>query len=411
MKNNTVYIILTAIVLIFLSCKSQESIYEEYVVPNGHSYPGKVLDVVTYPGKGRIQIEWKNGSDPKVVKARISWNNDTEGIDVDIQPDIDTVRKVIEPLDENTYTFQIRTYDARGNASIPVEVTGTVYGELFESSLQNRKIKSRSFDGCNLSIEWEEADKTDLGVHLTYKDKDNEPQTIIVDSSESATELGSFNVNEPLVYYSMVKPDSLALDIFRAPLVSTMIEHPVIEIPKGNWVGHPLPDDMALNGSYPLSNFWDGNTGNFVHSVDPVTLPCTFTWDLGVTVKLSRMKLWPRNNNDDRWNRGHPRIFEIYGSLAPNPDGSLDDSWILLGRFECVQPSGNGIADPWLSPTSEDIALSNGGLGFEFVPGPSVDPSATVQYIRFRSLEHFNPTASPRILLAEVSFWGKLTCL
>lgn len=168
-----------------------------------------------------------------------------------------------------------------------------------------------------------------------------------------------------------------------------------------------MPGDMEINPSYPLTELWDGNTTNFMHSADPVTLPCTFTWDLGLKTKLSRMTLWPRVNYD-RWDRGHPRVFEIYGSLDPNPDGSLDDSWTLLGKFECVQPSGNGIADPWQEPTTEDIALSDNGLEFEFVPGNSVDPDATVRYIRFRSLEHFNPTQPPRILLAEISFWGTL---
>src|SRR3546814_18824590 len=82
-----------------------------------------------------------------------------------------------------------------------------------------------------------------------------------------------------------------------------------------------------------------------MHTDDPATLPAMFTWDMGLKAKLTKMKLWPRNSNDDRWTRGHPRVFEIYESLAPNPEGSLDDSWTLLGTFECVQPEGKGLAD------------------------------------------------------------------
>ena len=48
------------------------------------------------------------------------------------------------------------------------------------------------------------------------------------------------------------------------------------------------------------------------------------------------------------------------------------------------------------------------GIEFEFVANGLAKPETTVRYIRFRSLEHFNPTANPRILLAEISFWGTL---
>src|SRR5690606_15351900 len=228
-----------------------------------------------------------------------------------------------------------------------------------------------------------------------------------VDTTEFETLLPDFNISKPLSYSSAHKPDSLAIDVFQATATEKMID-PVLLIPKTTWVQKAMPGDVAINSSYPLQRFWDGNTTNFMHTADPASLPFTFTWDLGLKAKLSRMKLWPRNDNDDRWNRGHPRIFEIYGSLNPNPDGSLDGSWTLLGKFECVQPSGNGTADPWIAPTNEDITLSNNGLDFEFVPGPSVDPDATVRYIRFRSIEHFNPSRPARALLAEISFWGTL---
>ncbi|MDR1171342.1 MAG: hypothetical protein LBL24_02695 [Bacteroidales bacterium] len=411
MMKNTVYLILTAIILVFPSCKSQESIYEEYVVPNGHSYPGRALDVVTHSGKERIEIEWKTGADPKLVKARISWNNDTEGVDIDLQPDEPVVRKMIEPLDENTYTFLIRTYDARGNVSVPVEATGTVYGEMFESSLQSRRIKSRLFDGQDLTLEWDQADHTDLGVRLTYTDIHDETHTVTVDNSATVSFLPDFNVDQPLLYYSSFKPDSLAIDIFQAPLISTMID-PNIYLSKDTWAEYPLSGDVeSVNGTYTLRLMWDEivNTGgNFFHSVDaPNTFPCTFTWDLGKKAILSRMKMWPRTDNaGDRWNRSQVKRFEIYGSLAPNPDGSLDGSWALLGAFDYAAPSGGPGGS---AATDADIALARAGIDFEFPAG-----AVTARYIRFKAISTFITDAekeannNERVLISEISFWGRL---
>lgn len=407
MMKNTLFVIFIGVILGFSSCDSQTDIYEGYVVPNGLVYPGPAHTPIAHPGDNRIKISWLRGTDPRVQKARIFWNNYTDSVELPVAADIDTVSYIIDPINEGTYSFMIHTYDDEGNKSIPIEMMGSVYGDNYRSLLTNRLLKSTYYDGQDLTLNWGTVESSEAGIHLNWTDINGDSKTTKVDTSETETLLPNFNIDKPLSYSTTYKPDSLAIDVFQAATVETMID-PVVLIPKATWVEKTMPGDVGINGSYPLKNLWDGNTTNFMHSDDPATLPSILTWDLGLKAKLSRMKLWPRNNDDDRWNRGHPRVFEIYGSLEPNPDGNLDDSWTLLGHFECVQPSGNGTADPYQKPTSDDITLSNNGLDFEFVPGNGVDPDATVRYIRFRSLEHFNPTQPPRILLAEISFWGEL---
>ncbi len=407
MKNTILLIIFIGIIGGFSSCDSQTDIYEKYIVPNGLIYPGPAQKPVAYPGNKRIKISWLRGTDPRVQKARIFWNNYTDSVELSVAADIDTVSHIIDPIAENTYSFMIRTYDNEGNVSIPVEVLGTVYGDNYKNMLTNRLLKSTYYDGQDLKLSWGIAADSEVGIQVNWIDTNGVRHSKEVNPSETETLIPYFDINNTLSYSSVHKPDSLSIDLFRATPIEKMID-PVILIPKTTWATKTMPGDMAMHGSFPLTNLWDGNTTNFMHSTDPVTLPCTFTWDMGLKAKLSKMKIWPRNNNDDRWTRGHPRIFEIYGSLNPNPDGSIDDSWTLLGKFKCIQPSGNGIANPWQAPTPEDIALSDRGIEFEFVPSESVNPDTTVRYIRFRSLEHFNPTSPPRILLAEISLWGTL---
>lgn len=407
MMKNIIFIIFIGVILGFASCDSQTDIYEKYVVPNGLIYPGPAQSPIAYPGDKRIKISWLRGTDPRVQKARIFWNNYTDSVELSVPAGIDTVSYTIASIPENTYSFMVRTYDDEGNMSIPVEVLGTVYGDNYRNMLINRLLKSTYYDGQDLKLNWGVAESSEVGIHVSWTDTNGASQSVDVDRSETETVLPYFNLSKPLSYSTTYKPDSLAIDLFQSTTLNRMID-PVIQIPKATWVDKPMPGDMGMNGSYPLRNLWNGNTTDFMHSDNPIALPGTFTWDLGLKAKLSRMRIWPRNNNDDRWSKGHPRIFEIYGSLDPNPDGSLDDSWTLLGKFECVQPSGNGIANPWQAPTAEDIALSNRGIDFEFVPGASVDPDATIRYIRFRTLENFNPTQPPRVLLAEISLWGTL---
>lgn len=410
MKNKNIVLIL--VVLIGLtwgllsSCDSQTSIYEQYIVPNGLIYPGPAHTVKAYPGYKRIKIAWLKSTDPRVQKAKIFWNNYTDSVEVPITANMDTISYIIEPIEENTYTFMIHTYDSEGNKSIPVEVLGEVYGDKYKDMLINRQLRDTYYDGQYLKLTWGNASDSEVGVRVSWTDNNGANRSTLVDAETTETLIPNFNFDHPLSYCTVYMPDSFSIDLIEASLVEKKIE-PLVLLPKDTWNAISLPGDIEIRDRYPLKNLWNDNTADFMHSADPITLPGTFTFDLGVKVKLSKMKIWPRKG-DDRWNRGHPRVFEVYGSLDPNPDGSLDASWTLLGKFECVQPSGNGIATPWVKPTQEDIELSDNGLDFEFTSNESEQTAIAIRYFRFKSIEHFNPTASPRILLAEISLWGML---
>ena len=213
-----VYIILAGI-FFFRSCKDQDKYYKEYVVIGGKTYPGIALDARANPGRNRIEIQWLNSADPTVKKARIYWNNFVDWVDLDIQPDADTIRHIIEELDENTYSFIIRTIDDKGNFSVPVEVIGNVFGEIYEGSLLNRTIRSSEYDDLtyNLTINWHNADASMTGMNLSYTNPEGNPLDIEIDDmSKTSTLLPDFNINHPLVYYTMHKPDSLAINTFFA---------------------------------------------------------------------------------------------------------------------------------------------------------------------------------------------------
>ena len=181
-------------------------------------------------------------------------------------------------------------------------------------------------------------------------------------------------------------------------------------IPKP-WTERFLEGDAPpVNANYPVSRIWNGvlgpSGGDNYHSQENLLLPQMFTWDFGVTVKLSRFTLWPRNhvNGDDRWTRGHPKEFELYGSLAPNPSGLLDNSWIPLGKFECVKPSG-----PGLIITQEDIEYAQAGIEFDFVASDfAPDPFVNVRYIRFRTLSTYRNISVSPVSIQEISFWGTI---
>jgi hypothetical protein len=82
----------------------------------------------------------------------------------------------------------------------------------------------------------------------------------------------------------------------------------------------------------------------------------------------------------------------------------MDGSWIPLGRFESLKPSG-----PGSQITQEDIAFAQEGIEFEFgVTDFAPEPFTPVRYIRFRTIATYAYASFSTVHILELSFWGEL---
>lgn len=150
-----------------------------------------------------------------------------------------------------------------------------------------------------------------------------------------------------------------------------------------------------------MTRLWDGIT-----DADPcfqtkttTVMPQWFTFDMGENYKLSRFVMVSRyypGKYGNTFKAGHPKHFEIWGSTSPNPDGSFDDSWVLLSEYESVKPSGGGVND---ALTAEDQEAAKNGENF-IIP----DNAPAVRYIRFRTNDTWGNTRYMH--LHELTFFG-----
>lgn len=152
-----------------------------------------------------------------------------------------------------------------------------------------------------------------------------------------------------------------------------------------------------------MHELWDDswNSGSVFHTNPGTGLPQWFTFDMGVSVKLSRFKFYHRlgagqGATDGAYTGADPRIFEIWGSNDPNTDGSWDGSWVKLGEFQSIKPSGQ----PEGVVTNEDFQFAVvDGEDFDFPEGiPSV------RYLRWKTVKVWG--ALDHCYIAELTFWG-----
>ena len=197
----------------------------EYLDRGEINYIGKVDSARTYAGRERIRFKWLVNNDPRIEQCRIYWNNNRDSASFPVHPsllDKDGFMSATLDIPEGSYAFSMYHTGARGYRSISEEVTGTSYGEIYESYLLKRFVKRASYDddeGC-LHIEWYSADAGEAGIVLNYTDTDGNSGSLLVAPKETATTIPSMKVGEPVFYSTMYKPDVTAIDTFYVPKAS-----------------------------------------------------------------------------------------------------------------------------------------------------------------------------------------------
>lgn len=171
---------------------------------------------------------------------------------------------------------------------------------------------------------------------------------------------------------------------------------------KSAWSTYRLPGDAQLLYSYTdETKFFDNNFNpgwpNTLFTVESAGSPQTVTVDLGKARTFSRLLMNPYLElGNVYYVRGNLKDFEVWGSNAPNLNGSLDASWTKLVTCNVVKPSGS----PSGTETAADLALAKAGWPFDFPAG-----LGAYRYIRIRSLHNWS--GSYFMSIAEFTLWGK----
>lgn len=217
MKRNQYSLCFILLVGLLTACTKMESVYEEFVVPGGLTYAGKPSSPKVYPGLNRVKVSWLRGADPTIVRATVYWNNYADSIAVPVPQGQDTISVVIDGLVEKSYSFVIKTFDAKGNSSIPTEVFGAAYGEKYQSQLLTRPINSALLDAQGkITIEWGSADISNgaIASEVRYTALNGEEKTLTFPVSSATAVITDMKANTNYRFRTLFKPDSLSIDNF-----------------------------------------------------------------------------------------------------------------------------------------------------------------------------------------------------
>lgn len=324
-------LILFATICLFSACRKMDATYKEFVVPAGLVYPGKAI-ATAHSGRNRVQIVWPKGVDKTVVKAKIYWNSYADSVVVDIASITgDSVKVMINDLQEKNYTFVIRTYDAQGHISVPVEVVGGSYGTRYQSQLLTRPVNSTLINAAGkLTINWGGADVANgaYASEVKYTDVSGNVKTQVFPvlnktSVVKTTEITDMMANTNYQFRTLFKPDSLSIDQFYTPYT----EGGLFSIDKADW--HVIAySTQHSDGDNAAINFIDGTEHTRWHTCAGCSsYPHWIVVDMGAPRILTQFGVWRTDfaipAGDDRG----PDKFDFLTSID-------NINWVNQGSFD-----------------------------------------------------------------------------
>ncbi|MBS0029881.1 DUF4998 domain-containing protein [Chitinophaga sp. 22321] len=286
------------VLIVFLwACKKMDSTYKQFVVPDGIVYTGKANMPVVHAGRNRAKISWLRGSDPNLAAARIYWNNFTDSADVPIPPKGDTITYMINNLPEKSYSFVIKTFDGKGHTSVPVELFGASYGDVYQSSLLSRPVDESILYTDSVSLKWGGADISNgaYATEVKYTSLSGNERVLRFPASAATSGITDMKPGTTCQYRTLFLPDSLSIDTF---YTSYATSKPFLFSPT-NW------QIIAFSSQHPgdenlVTNVIDGKPGTRWHAwVGNSSYPHFFVVDMGVQHMITSFTLY-RKTDDDR---------------------------------------------------------------------------------------------------------------
>ncbi|WP_316790369.1 DUF4998 domain-containing protein [Pedobacter frigoris] len=229
MKTNilTSLSLLVCILIFGSSCSKTDDYRKEFQGDKEISYPGILDSAKVLPGNKRAIVRGLFTSDPKIVKYRIYWNGKQNMIEKEIKRSqgVDLVEVLVDNLDEGGINFEIRTFDAKGNISVPINISGVIYGDVYAAGIVNRVFNPSTtlYNATlkRLTIDWQDIDDSAISTLVTYTNLANEVKTVNVTGTKgTSTIIEEYKTGTDVTYRTAYKPKD-AIDIFYVNKIET----------------------------------------------------------------------------------------------------------------------------------------------------------------------------------------------
>ncbi len=413
-------LIILLLAFTIFSCDKMEDNYSQYLEGGEINYSSKPLNLMGQAGFKRIQLSWDLTTVNNVKEAIIAFNDQEIKVPVSSAQN-NSVRYIVNNLEEGIYDFEVYTISNSENKSLISSAIVSSYGEKYQSGLNIQKLENFSYDGDILNFDVIGDFKNLIGYKIEYTKQNGELETKYYAKGEFVE---GFNVKagSDIKIYSAYLPELTAIDtIFSNPFTyatppkSYVLDHTLFKLAN-------LPMDIPrFEPELPAAeqdwhNAWDGNrsTGKvFLERKNPK--PSFVTIDLGVKVQLTKFELvgflpWPPISvkqyqlwgiGDDKDINEVATTTDIHDISSLSPEDQSDAAKVAAKKAENFEAWKAESLDKGWKLLIDDNRADSEGNGFT----QSITEETKIRYVRLVIIDNFSNN-NPDIGLNEIIFTG-----
>ena len=123
---------------------------------------------------------------------------------------------IIGNLEENSYIFQVVSFDGFGNRSLPFEASGRVYGSRYEEMQITIEARQLYYNDNGLTIVWVGSRENAVANELEYTDRAGGKHLLLISLDTTVTQITDWKEASSIRYRTLYQPDVTAIDTFAA---------------------------------------------------------------------------------------------------------------------------------------------------------------------------------------------------
>lgn len=200
------------------ACGDAYEAHEQYLKMGEKTYLGKVRDLEARGGFKRAQLKWWLSADPRVGEVVIAWEGGEVVVPVPEGRNVaDSMTHTID-LDEDRYTFAVKTRSAEGSESLVSTASCEVYGDTYRASLTPQTAAASIDYRSVIYFAWAQVDGC-LLTTMSYVDKEGERKTLEVAPGTASTIFTDVEPGAAYTLKSVFEPGENAFENVETDLV------------------------------------------------------------------------------------------------------------------------------------------------------------------------------------------------
>jgi len=312
----------------FAACDGMMDTHKEFIENGELIYAPKMDSLSFIAGQGRIRFGFWLYNAPNVKTVDVYWNSrqDSMLIPVTASAERDSFSVMLNNMPEQSYTFDVRTTDNFGHKSLWSTDFGNSYGEVYESTLANRRIrevKLSEIEGGELV--WFAGGDGLVRVEVLYTNKAGATISVLTPADVSSTLCPDVKAGSTFSYRSLFIPEEEAVDTF-ALAWKTDESFPTSYIyDRSDWKVLQVSDETASDGG-GMHMLLDDNLGTYWHSQwdgGNAPLPHWAIIDIASSKRIVKIDTYRRSGNTDT------KSLQYFVGDDPDPDAT---TWVKIAE-------------------------------------------------------------------------------